>query len=278
MIDLAQVIDLHVHVSLDNGTRYRDGLELARQSAASGMRAILLKSHFAPTLDLAKNLTRAVPGLHVLGGLALNTPAGGLNLALVETVLAGGAKEIWMPTISAANPVSAQYYPGAGIGILDESGAILPNVLEILDLISDYDAILGTGHLSMAELRALVSAARSAGVKRIVVTHPESHLVAMPVDIQREIRGPDLFFERCWLSTRSHPDHPSASMEQIAAEIKEIGFESTVLATDLGQSATPPPVDGMRDFISGFMHLGFSSREIDRMARENPARLLNLNG
>jgi hypothetical protein len=276
MIDLTNVIDLHVHISLDNDPRYREGIDLAQQAAAGGMRAILLKSHFASTANLAKNITQAVPGLLVVGGLALNTAAGGLDPVLVENALASGAKEIWMPTISAANPVSARYYPGAGIGVLDESGKLLSKVLEILDLIHDYDSILGTGHLSMAEIRALVSAARSTGVRRIVITHPESHLVAMPVGIQRELRGPDLFFERCWLNTRANPNHKTASLEQIAAEIREIGCESTILATDLGQKVTPPPVEGMRQFLTSLIHLGFTPGEIDRMAQENPAWLLNL--
>ncbi len=91
----------------------------------------------------------------------------------MDQALTQGAKEIWMPTISAAHPMRSRGIKDEGITILDEGGALLPAVLDILRLISEHDAILGTGHLSIIEMRALVSAARSAGVKRILVTHPE---------------------------------------------------------------------------------------------------------
>lgn len=269
-LDLSGVIDVHMHAAVDHGNRYRDGLELARDAAAAGMRAILLKSHYVSTVGLAKNTAQAVDGLLVFGGLALNIPAGGLNPGLVDQALTQGAKEIWMPTISAAYPMLSKGIKGEGIYILNESGAVMPEVLDILRLISEHDAILGTGHLSIVEMRALVSAARSAGVKRILVTHPESPLVAIPPAFQQEICGPDLFFERCWLSTRMRVNQKALGLEKIASEIKEIGFESTILATDLGQNSNPPPTAGMRDFISGLMDLGIPSKEIDRMARQNP--------
>ena len=105
------------------------------------MAAILLKSHVTLTADRAAIAEEVVPGIRVLGGLALNEPVGGLNPAAVEAAIRMGARQIWMPTMSAANDVA--YYrrlrPGdasqkRGITILNEEGGILPVVHDILSL------------------------------------------------------------------------------------------------------------------------------------------------
>ena len=46
-----------------------------------GMRAIVLKSHFDPTAGLALLARKAVPGIEVFGGIDLNLPVGGMNVA-----------------------------------------------------------------------------------------------------------------------------------------------------------------------------------------------------
>jgi predicted metal-dependent phosphotriesterase family hydrolase len=48
------------------------------------------------------------------------------------------------------------------------------------------------------------------------------------------------------------------------------------MATDLGQVINPSPIEGMRRFIAGMTELGFNQKEIDRMAKENPSFLLQL--
>ena len=62
-------------------------------------------------------------------------------------------REIWMPTLSATGPNNGQNSPVDGIGILLTSGRLVPAVHEILRLIAERDAILGTGHLSVPEIR-----------------------------------------------------------------------------------------------------------------------------
>ncbi len=78
-IELTGVIDVHVHAAVDNGNHYRDGHAMAREAAAAGMRALVLKSHYVSTVGLAKDTAQAVDGLRLFGGLALNVPAGGLT-------------------------------------------------------------------------------------------------------------------------------------------------------------------------------------------------------
>ena len=67
-----------------------------------------------------------------------------------------------------------------------------------------------------------------------------------------------------------------APFARIVAEIRRVGPESTVLATDFGKSPLPPPVEGMRAYIAALLAEGFSERDIQLMASENPSRLLGL--
>jgi hypothetical protein len=235
------------------------------------MRAIVLKSHVTLTADRAKLAEQAVPGVRVFGGLALNWAVGGLNPAAVENALKMGAAEIWMPTESAATePTPA----GPGLTILDEHG-LKPEVLEIVRLMAAGHAILGTGHLSPPEIAQLVPAARQAGVRQIVITHPEHPPVNMSPLMQEELRDRyKVMFERCLITTElGHGHLPFAAL---AAVIRRVGCASTIIATDFGQPNNIYPVDGLAAYIAELRRAGFSEPEIAMMSQTNPAQILEL--
>jgi Family of unknown function (DUF6282) len=271
-IDLSGTIDFHLHTAPDVRPRKLDDFEAARQAAARGMRAILLKSHVTLTADRARLAEQAVPGVRVFGGLALNAPAGGLNPAAVETALAMGAAQIWMPTESSAAEPHPK--PAPGVTVLD-AASLKPVVLDILHLIAEHDAILGTGHLAPAEILLLVPAARAAGVRKIVITHPEHPPVEMPPLMQEELRDRfGVYFERCLITTTlGHGRLPFAAL---AAVIRRVGCATTIIATDFGQPENPYPVDGLALYIAHLKAEGFADVEIAVMSQANPARLLEL--
>jgi hypothetical protein len=273
-IDLEEVVDLHIHAAPDIRPRLMDDIELAREAATAGMRAVLFKSHHTLTADRATIAEKHVGGIRVFGGLVLNRAVGGLNPAAVEAALAFGAREIWMPTLDAANHRRAKGVGDRGIAVQGETGALLPQVLEILRLIAEQDVILGTGHLSVGEIQLLVKAARELGVNRILITHPELPIVNMPVAVQEELAGPDLFFERCLIVTMA--GEGGLPVSAIARAVRQIGPETTVMATDFGQAENPSPVEGMRRYIREMLDLGFDQHEIDCMTRANPAGLLGI--
>ena len=273
-ISLDGVIDLHVHTAPDVRPRRLDDLALAQEAAAAGMRAVLLKSHHTLTADRATLVQSQVKGIRVFGGLVLNEAVGGLNPAAVEAALAMGAKEIWLPTLSAANHLQATSSATPGITILDETDQLKPVVFDILELIAHQDVILGTGHLSVHEIQRLIPAAQMVGVKRILVTHPELPIVNMPISVQHALVKHDVFFERCFYVTLFPPQPVPVSA--IAAAIRQVGPETTVLATDFGQVENPSPIEGMRQYLTEVLALGFGQNEIDRMARVNPAVLLGI--
>jgi hypothetical protein len=270
-VDLSGVIDTHVHSSPDVVERKMDDLEVARAASRRGMRAVVLKSHHTLTADRASLVEQSVPDLRVFGGIVLNHPVGGLNPFAVETALRMGAAVVWMPTFSAL----AQRSPlGPPISIL-EDGRVTAVVCEILRLIAEFEAVLATGHLSPQEIDKLVPAARIAGVRKIVVTHPEHAPVLMAPLAQEELRDRyDVLFERCLITTTIGGGN--MQLRVLAERIRRVGVDSTVLATDFGQPENFGPSDGMAAYIAGLQTLGFRRPEIHRMSRENPAQLLGL--
>ena len=263
--------DLHIHSAPDLIARCIDDIEAARQAAEAKMAGILLKSHYAFTCDRAQIAEKIVPNIKIYGALTLNESVGGLNVSAVETALRLGTTEIFMPTISAVNHLRSRKKKG-GISILDEDGSLVPAMKEILNLINEHNAILGTGHLSKREIEILVGAAKKQGLKKIVITHPELPLVNLSTKEQQHLSGKGVYFERCYAST--FPLSGNVPLEQIARDIKEIGASSTLLTTDFGRADYPLPVKGLQTFVANLREFGIEEKEIELMTKENPRRLL----
>lgn len=267
--DLAGIYDLHIHCAPDLVPRCVDDIDASRQALGEGMSGILLKSHSTCTADRAEMAQKLVSGIQVFGSLTLNYPVGGLNACAVEAALRMGAKEIYMPTLSADNHMQAKK-TGRGIDILGRDQKQAVN--EILELISQYDAILGTGHLSAEEIIALIAWALDRGVQKIVVTHPEHPLVDLSAEQQKSLSREGVYFERCFASTLAGLGE--VPLERIAQEIRTVGAARSILATDLGISGYPCPVEGMDRFITGLRELGIQKGEIELMAESNPRSLV----
>jgi len=268
---LKGAIDLHFHAGPDIRERKLTYLEAAHQAKEAGMKAILIKSHSAITADIASLIQPLVRDILIFGGIALNYPLGGLNPVAVETAIKLGAKQIWMPTISAANQYRYEGKKG-GISIVTREGRLKKEVKEILEIISQQDVILSTGHLSQKEMSVLLKGARAKKVKKILITHPDHHYITMPLKVQKELAGKGFFFDRCFPTPRTC----ILDMEGMAQRIREVGVASTILTSDFGQPENPFPVEGLKIYIQQLIRLGFSNQEIDQMVRINPGNLLNI--
>jgi Family of unknown function (DUF6282) len=268
--ELTGVIDLHVHAGPDVRPRKMDALELARVAREARMRALLFKNHHAPTVIAARLLEQAMPGLRVFGGLALNESVGGLNPAAVEAAIKMGAAEIWLPTLDAAHERRFRGRDG-GLRVLDDDGRLCERVHAILRLIARSDCILGLGHLSFDEMKAVVREALSLGVERILVNHPEINFLRLPVAAQRELAAPGVYFERCYVR-----ENQAVNWGGLAQVIRAVGVETSILATDLGQPDNVDPVAGMKRMIAELAEHGLARDELMTMTQRNPARLLGL--
>src|SRR5712675_361667 len=100
--------DLQVHVAPDVIERRIDDLDLAKEFLAHGLRGFVLKSHYFPTAERARVVTKAVPGISAYGAITLNHAVGGLNPVALELAGRSGCKIVWMPTVDAANETAGR--------------------------------------------------------------------------------------------------------------------------------------------------------------------------
>jgi len=266
-MSLTGAIDTHVIT----GKNSREPREIVQAAKNAGMRGLVLKDHQGSTVELAATLGEGFPGIAVLSGLVLNRAVQGWNVEAVEAALKMGAVEIWMPTIGAENDRCFRGFAQGGLRALDEAGKVLPEVIEIIKRVASAGAILGSGHLAPEETAAVVAVARQAGVRAILVTHPEIDCISMPVEFQSQLRGKGLYFERCYCRTGFRRDWSG-----LAKDIRAVGVESTILATGLGQADLPHPVEGLEEVCRRMQAEGFTPAEIARMTVENPAVALGL--
>jgi uncharacterized protein DUF6282 len=276
---LEGVIDVHVHSIPDSEPWTMDGIEVAKLAKSKGMRGLVLKSHWEPTAMLAYLARKEAPGLEVFGGICLSRAVGGINPAAVEEmvkVTGGWGRVVWMPTVDSEN-VRRTTKSNLPFVSVSRNGQLLPEVKEVLALIAKNKLVLATGHSSPEEDLMLVREGRRLGVEHMVITHPMSSSVLMNVAQMQEAAKAGAFLEMVYVPTLSNANRKALfSVADVAATIRKVGVESVVLSTDMGQIGLAPPPDGMAAYIAELKAKGFTQRELDRMTKENPARLLGL--
>jgi len=283
--------DLQVHVAPDVIERRIDDLDLAKEFLARGLRGFVLKSHYFPTAERAKVVTRAVPGIAAYGAITLNHSVGGLNPVAVELAGRSGCKIVWMPTVDAANETAGRLdgpnvklpfwakiqreLAATGIApppitVLDSNGKVIEAARRCLELIAKHNMILATGHIGRAEIFALVKAAREMGAQRVVVTHAEFPSQNLTADEQHDLAQMGAFIEHCFTTMYTG----KASWDGVLASIRKARPESCVLSTDLGQTINPPVAEGFAMFAQRLLDGGFTVDQIRRMAVTNPSALV----
>ena len=267
--------DLHVHSAPDLRPRSVNDWELCEQAIAAGIRGMILKSHWTETATRASLLRQQFPRLEIHGSLCLNSSVGGLNPEAVKTALNLGAKEIWMPTVDAANPNQNSCEQAASLSLLGKSGNLRPDVKRIIRMVAEAGVILGTGHVLPEETRKLVPVALAGGVRRILITHPEWPATYFSPEEQKRLVTPGrVFFERCYVSTKSAGG--SVPIDEIIEGIRTTGPEHTVLTTDFGVAGLPTPAEAFGEYLELIRRAGLKEREIVTMVVDNPTYLLAL--
>jgi hypothetical protein len=273
---LRGTIDIHVHSDPDNVPRSVDGLEAAAQARMKGMRGIVLKNHYDPTAGLAFLARKQTPGLEVFGGIDLNLTVGGMNPAAVEhlaRVAGGWGRLVWMSTFDAENQVrfSKESRPFVSVS---RNGELLPETKAVIAAIAKHRLVLATGHVSPREGLLLLREGRRQGVEHMVVTHAMLAPVQMSVAEMQEAAREGAFIE----FVGGSPDGPDAGerMDRFKAAIQTVGPQFCILSSDLGQKGNALPADGFARFLLAMRTRGFTAADIDRMAKQNPARLLGL--
>lgn len=284
--------DLQVHVAPDVISRRIDDLDLAKEFLARKLKGFVLKSHYAPTYERAKVVTKAVPGIQAFGAITLNHAVGGLNPVALEIAGRSGNKIVWMPTVDAANEtagrtdgptdklpfwakiqreLSATGIAPPPLTVLGMDGKLNEAARRCLELIGKHDMILATGHLGKKEIHALVKTGKEMGLKRVLVTHAEFPSQSLTPDEQVELANLGAMIEHCFTTMYTN----KAPWDVYFESVRKVGPERVALSTDLGQTINPPVSEGFAMFAQKMLDAGFRAADVRRMAVTNPTALIS---
>jgi hypothetical protein len=269
-------LDIHVHFAPDPRVERRcSAIDVAQQARDMGMRGLVLKSHEYPTQPVAYTASQAVPGITLIGGIALDVEVGGLNPMAVECTAKMGGRVVWMPTFSARADRQHKGLSG-GIYLLDDRGRLVPEAYAILELVKAHDMVLATGHISTQESMVLVAEARNLGINRVVVTHGTTMAFwsGMTLEDMKTLAGMGAYIEHCLhvMMPLTYRLTPRELVETITA----IGTEHCIISSDFGQDYHPMPPEGMRMGIATLLRAGLEEVEVGMLVKDNPSRLLGL--
>jgi hypothetical protein len=285
---LRDAIDMHAHTHPALFNRPIDDADLAQQAIDFGMRGFVLKDHDQATMGRAYHVSRIYPETSAFGAIVLNRSVGGINPHVAQAALQYGASMVFMP--SNHSKWHADYFetpdypqlgrmqkqlPGPGVTVFDDAGALTPEAIEVVRLVAEADACLATGHLSIAEIRALLEAANTHGVRKFLVTHANWALCRLELDVQRELIAAGAYLEYVAVSCCS-PIFWEQKPDELAEWIGALGGDRLVLSSDLGQASAPPHAEGMRMLLRSLLDVGASADELEKMTKANPAALLGL--
>ncbi|WP_432839780.1 DUF6282 family protein [Dactylosporangium sp. CA-092794] len=286
---LQGAVDMHVHPGPSPFPRRIGILDAARDAADNGFAAIVVKSHHlsmqTDVLALRGAGLSAVP-IDVYAGIALNRTVGGLNPYAVEVVLGLGGRVVWFPTISSKAHIDFHHthhdsrFPTSKLrlreheplSLLDDDGALRPEVRDILDVIAREEAVLNAGHLPADEIDALLTAAGEAGVTRMVVSHPTFIVDATPQRCAEWVRK-GATIEHCLAMAVGRPQS-SLTMAVLQPYLDAAGVRHTIFSSDLGQAAAILPVTGFRRMARRLIDHGFDTESIRTMFGGNAKDLL----
>lgn len=293
---LKGAIDLHVHSAPDLLPRKMDDLEMAQRIIRAGMRGFAAKSHYFPTAERAKIARKLYPGCNTIGTITLNASVGGINPMAVEMAARSEARLVWFPTVDSRQEqehlaglvgdpdaklpfwariqieMKQQGIVAPPVYILNESGKLTDETLDVLDVIAKYNLILATGHLSHAETFALVREAHARKIDRIIVTHVDFPTTFYSIDEQRQLVSYGAFMEHCYTTPATGKIGWDVAIDQIRA----VGAQNVVLATDLGQPAAVYPDEGMALYAEKLLQAGIDESDVVRMAVVNPSALVDV--
>jgi hypothetical protein len=274
--DLRGAIDIHVHSDPDKVARSLDGLDAARFAREKGMRAIVLKSHYDPTAGLALLARKQTAGIEVFGGIDLNLPVGGMNVHAIENMAQTNGhwgRIVWMSTFDSENQVRSSKSNRPFVRV-SENGALLAETKAVIAAIAKHSLALASGHVSAQEALLLFEEGKRAGVRAMVATHGMGAPTSLTAEQARKAAGLGAFIE--FVSGTLAAPNAQTKIDRLVQDIRAVGVEHAIISSDLGQAGNPLPADGFATFMEALRQKGFSNQELDRMAKENPARLLGL--
>lgn len=286
---IKKAIDIHVHIGPEVIPRKFETNNLVKTEEGK-ITGFVLKNHFFSTIPFIKDVEDKTK-LKLFGSIVLNNSVGGLNEEAIYSSSSITNKPImvYFPTINAKNFLDKSKYEIApewvnnknfkgrksrnvkAVEILKDN-KLLKETTKILEFIKKEKYVLATGHISWRESKILVDSALKKGVKKIVITHPIYQKIRMPIKVQKELARLGCYIEQSY-SMYSIDRIP---IKKIARQIKEVGVNSVILSSDVGQVFSPSPSKALYNFCLLLSKEGIDEDGLYRMLVTNPKKLLSI--
>jgi Family of unknown function (DUF6282) len=279
---LEGAIDCHIHAYPDFVPRAQDMIQIAIDASKAKMRALAFKDHWNISCNAAYMAQQHIDYLVTKGELQHRVEiyggtgtCFGMNPQAVRIALQyPNMKMIWFPTFT-----SLGFWRGAGqpekggVRLVSDSGEVLPEVVEIMEMATGKKVGIGFGHTDFQELLPLAKKAKEIGA-RATLDHPLLELNKLLMDEMKTLADLDVY-----VGTYCQPMIPSLyqpvadPMETVQA-MKEIGPERCIIGSDFGQVLHMDTVDGMRVFLRALLAFGIKKEDVRKMLVDNPAKLM----
>jgi microsomal dipeptidase-like Zn-dependent dipeptidase len=156
----------------------------------------------------------------------------------------------------------------------------------ILKIVARENLVLATGHVHPEEIIAVVKRGRELGVKNMLVNHALTNVPGLTMAQAKQVTDMGAVIEICFLQFLAGPNAPlpflthwtQVNAKHVAQAVKELGANSVLISSDLGQTGNMVHPDGLETAIAAMKKEGVSDADIDTMMRKNPASLLGLQG
>jgi hypothetical protein len=214
-----------------------------------------------------------------------------MNALAVEIAAREGARIVWMPTFDSPAETAGRTEPKPGdkvpmwaklvhevrelgfatdpVAVTGAGGELLPETRLVLETVARHQLVLATAHLGRDDTFAVVDGAFAAGVKDVVITHPEFTCQDFSIEDQAALAAKGCWIERC-LTT---PHSGKTTYEHLFDGVRAVGIERNFFSSDCGNPDYPPVEDGLALWADRLLEAGFAEDEIHTMVVGNSRRL-----
>jgi hypothetical protein len=136
--------------------------------------------------------------------------------------------------------------------------------------------VLATGHVHPEEILAVVKKGKELGVRNFIITHGLTNVPGLTMAQAKQVTEMSAVIEICFLQFLAGPNAPlpflthwvQTNAKTVAQAVKELGANSVLVSTDLGQSGNMVHPDGVEAAIAAMKKEGLTDVDIDTMMRK----------
>jgi hypothetical protein len=147
-------------------------------------------------------------------------------------------------------------------------------VHEVIKIVAQHDLALATGHVTPEETLQILRAAKAAGVKRLIVTHPllDPQFTLMSIEQLKAAADLGAFIEL----TGGGVIRDGEPKTRALAALRAIGPSHFIVGSDAGLKGRENHTDTLALAAKSLRAAGFTDADLTAMFKDNPAFLVNL--